>query len=430
MSGTARRDRLQAGLSRFGALSPFATFETFGPGARMLLATAEQNGEIAVHVVRGLILALGAIGFASFFGVPLAGVATGASLLTTVWTLAWLGLRSRHYRWLRFVLIAIDPWIWLANVALTRGALPAWTDVVRTTFGVDPTQFDTSAVAPPLLVFVALSGALRLDPRVAGVGTLSSVAAYFAYLRLVPLPSGIALFIGILIGAAGIVGANGARVIRYAMLKVREESILEAYVPESLPRDLASHGGLERAGRVEDVTLLLCDVRGFTQLSERLSPPETVTFVNAYLDAVCPPIASSGGVIDKFMGDGVLAFFEGGGNPSRALGAARQILGAIERAPLASGGPVRVGIALHSGEVLVGTIGPRTRREYTIISDAVNTVARLEELNKTYGSVIVASATTIAHVSEAERRGFEGPIEVTLRGRGAGISVHVLRSPS
>jgi len=185
---------------------------------------------------------------------------------------------------------------------------------------------------------------------------------------------------------------------------------------------------LERAARVEDVTLLMCDIRGFTRISETLSPAETVTFVNAYLDAVCPPIASSGGVIDKFMGDGVLAFFEGGGNASRALGAARQIIGVIERAPLAAVGKVRVGIAVHSGEVLVGTVGPRTRREYTIISDAVNTVARLEELNKTYASVIVASDMTLSRVSEPERRGFEGPVDVTLRGRGAGIAVHVLRS--
>jgi adenylate cyclase len=183
---------------------------------------------------------------------------------------------------------------------------------------------------------------------------------------------------------------------------------------------------LERAGRLEEVTLLLCDIRGFTRISEPLTPADTVTLVNAYLDVVCPAIAGSGGVIDKFMGDGVLAFFEGGGHAARALGAAHQILGAIERASLPTPRPIRIGIALHSGPVLVGTIGPRTRREYTMIGDAVNTVARLEELNKVYASSIVASARTIAELAPAQRAGFEGPIEVALRGREAAIAVHVL----
>lgn len=186
----------------------------------------------------------------------------------------------------------------------------------------------------------------------------------------------------------------------------------------------------EHPARIEEVTLLICDVRGFTQISERLSPQETVSFVNRYLDAVCPPIVSSGGVIDKFMGDGILAFFEGGGHAARALAAARHILPAAESLGSADE-RVRVGIALHSGEVLIGSIGPRTRREYTIISDAVNTVSRLEELNKVYGSVIVASSATIANIDERGREGFEGPVEVSVRGRGAGVAVYVLgaRSP-
>lgn len=179
---------------------------------------------------------------------------------------------------------------------------------------------------------------------------------------------------------------------------------------------------LASAGRVEDLTLLQCDIRGFTKLSERMSPIETVEFVNSYLDAVCPAITSSGGVIDKFMGDAVLAFFEGGGNAARAVAAAHRVLDAVERA---SGGRVRIGVALHSGEVLVGTVGPRTRREYTIISDAVNTLSRLEELNKTYGSKIVASEATMARVAEEARAGFDGPVRVAVRGRESDIGVYV-----
>ncbi len=176
----------------------------------------------------------------------------------------------------------------------------------------------------------------------------------------------------------------------------------------------------ERPARIEELTLLLCDIRGFTQISERLSPQETVTFVNAYLDVVCPPIVASGGVIDKFMGDGVLAFFEGGGHASRALEAARRILASVAR----DGDGVRVGVALHTGEVLIGSIGPRSRREYTIISDAVNTLSRLEELNKQFGSTVVASGHTLSQVAPEDRAGFSGPETVNLRGRAEPVTVH------
>ncbi len=198
------------------------------------------------------------------------------------------------------------------------------------------------------------------------------------------------------------------------VIEVRDASLADAFAETAL----------ERAGRVEDLTLLLCDIRGFTRLVEHMSPADTVAFVNSYLDVVCPQIIDAGGVIDKFMGDGVLAFFEGGGNASRAVSAARHILDVVERRPVGAT-TVRVGVALHSGQVLVGTVGPRTRREYTIISDAVNTLSRLEELNKTYGSTIVASDATIARLAETERKGFDGPVEVAVRGREAGIAVHV-----
>lgn len=198
-----------------------------------------------------------------------------------------------------------------------------------------------------------------------------------------------------------------------------------APLPEREASELWSAPVLERPARIEELTLLLCDIRGFVPISERLSPQETVTFLNAYLDLVCPPIVSSGGVIDKFMADGVLAFFEGGGHAGRALEAARRILTSVDRGGRASGEPIRVGVALHTGEVLIGSIGPRTRREVTIISDAVNTLTRLEELNKVYGSSVVASAATMANVGELDRDGFAGPIDVAIRGRGAGIKVFV-----
>ncbi|MBI2982905.1 MAG: adenylate/guanylate cyclase domain-containing protein [Chloroflexi bacterium] len=413
-------------MRRLGPFSPLTTVAAFSPGAHTLLRQAERSGEIALHVVRGIWISIVFITAQQWSAAAQAAAVPGSAVIAGVWTLGLLGLvRSRTFTFARYALTAVDGWVVLGMVLVLYGPIHAARELVGP-LGFAPSSEQLAGYVPPMLVYLALSGTLRLDPRPAVLSGGIAVAGAVFYVATIGLERGTGGLLIPLVVLSAIVAANGARIIRYMVLKATEGAIYESYVPESLSRDLAHHGVLERAGRVEDVTLLLCDIRGFTKLSERLSPSETVTLVNTYLDAVCPPIANAGGVIDKFMGDGVLAFFEGGGNATRAVGAARRILEAVERTQIA-GTTVRVGIALHSGEVLVGTVGPRTRREYTIISDAVNTVSRLEELNKTYGSVIVASATTIAQVSHAERAGFEGPIEVSLRGREVAVAVHVLR---
>jgi len=412
-------------LARLGALSPVTTLATFTPGARRLLRDAERSGELALHFVRAVFVAVLVVGMSAWLRPPALSLALGVSLLTLLWLLALRGLRSeRAFGPVRYLLVLFD--VWLVLDAMIAPRVPELRDLASL-LGIDlglltPEFYVT--VIPPLLVFVALSSALRLDPPVAALTAWLAIGVYVYYASEFAPQTGPAVLVGAIVAFGGFVGANMARVVRYLLLKTQAAAVLESYVPESLSRDLSSAGTLERAGRLEEVTLLLCDLRGFTQVSERLSPQETVSFVNAYLDAVCPPIVSSGGVIDKFMGDGVLAFFEGGGHAARALEAARRILLSAERLAIADR-RVRVGIALHSGEVLIGSIGPRTRREYTIISDAVNTVTRLEELNKVYGSTVVASAATIASIDEQGREGFAGPVEVAVRGRGAGVTVYV-----
>jgi adenylate cyclase len=343
-------------------------------------------------------------------------------VLVLIWIVGLVALRAkRTFTVARYALTVADAALIAGAVATLRGPLavllpdmsfgPALEGVVR-------------AYVPALLVFLALSGAFRIDPRPAALAAVLAAATYAYYAIRFEVPLSDWGLLGLII-VSGIVATTMARVIRYIALRALEQEILEDYVPEGASRELELSGTLDRAGRVEDLTLLLCDIRGFTQISEKLSPQETVAFVNSYLDLVCPPIVGSGGVIDKFMGDGVLAFFEGGGHAARALEAARRILASVERSGRTSG-PIRIGVALHTGEVLIGSIGPRARREYTIISDAVNTLTRLEELNKVYGSVVVASAATMTNVDEPDRDGFAGPIDVALRGRGAGIKVFVL----
>ncbi len=155
------------------------------------------------------------------------------------------------------------------------------------------------------------------------------------------------------------------------------------------------------AGIRARLCVMFCDVRGFTTLSERLPPEEVVEILNAYFSAMTDIIHRHGGVIDKFMGDGIMALF---GQPAplpepenSALSAASEML--VELAHLNHGTfskvdlKLEIGIGLNSGDAIVGFIGSKARHEFTAIGDTVNTSARLEGLSKSLGYPIICSAS-------------------------------------
>jgi class 3 adenylate cyclase len=397
---------------------------------RSLLTWAARNGEFAIHIMRGLLWILLFMGVTSWLGIPgvvavVAGVALGG-----LWLLAQLGLESGvAFRPTRYLLILADGLVVLGAIASREagtgiGALAAL-------FGATPSAPDVRPFIPALLVFLALSGAVRADLGAAFVAVVIAASAYAYYTFAFAVPLDEAIFVGAVVLLAGIIGLNAARITRLILLSSQEQAVLEAFLPEELSRGLViGGGGLERSGRLEEVTLLTCDIRGFTKTSEALTPVDTVAFVNRYLEEVCPAIVNAGGVIDKFMGDGVLAFFEGGGHAGRALLAARGVVAAAGRVKGPTGERIRVGVAVHTGVVLVGTIGPRSRREYTIISDTVNTLSRLEELNKKFNSVICASDRSLSEVPVDQRVGFQGPETVPIRGRAEPVIVHYYLGPA
>jgi adenylate cyclase len=164
------------------------------------------------------------------------------------------------------------------------------------------------------------------------------------------------------------------------ILRQVELSLLDTYIgPMTASRILA---GRIRQGEIESMqaALLLCDLRGFTELSNRL-PGETVLgLLNAYFDRVIPAITRQGGEVLKFMGDAVLAFFPGydaARTCHSALSAARAILEALEGFSH-DGIGAKAGIALHHGEVSYGNIGSGRRLDFTLIGGDVNLVSRIQ----------------------------------------------------
>lgn len=177
------------------------------------------------------------------------------------------------------------------------------------------------------------------------------------------------------------------------ILRQVELSLLDTYIgPLTASRILS---GRIRQGEIESMqaALLLCDLRGFTELSNRL-PGETVLgLLNAYFDRVIPAITREGGEVLKFMGDAVLAFFPGYDATracNAALSAARAIIEALDGFNY-DGIGAKAGIALHHGEVSYGNIGSGRRLDFTLIGGDVNLVSRIQGVCSELGEALLMS---------------------------------------
>ena len=160
-------------------------------------------------------------------------------------------------------------------------------------------------------------------------------------------------------------------------------------------------------GERRDVTVLFCDVRGFTSISERLSPEEVVALLNAFYTLMIDTTFKYDGTLDKFLGDGVMAVFGApifhADHPLRALRTALAMQAGIRElsARRAAEGkpPLKIGIGVNAGTAVAGSVGTETRMEYTVIGDSVNLASRLESYAKP-GQILIA-AHTYAIVKDA-----------------------------
>lgn len=146
----------------------------------------------------------------------------------------------------------------------------------------------------------------------------------------------------------------------------------------------------------KSMTILFSDIREFTRLSESMSPRDTFLFINSYLNHMEPAIEEHHGIVDKFIGDAIMALFPE--SPDHALAAAVDMLERLktfnydrEQAGLS---PIDIGIGLNTGLMMLGTIGCVDRMESTVISDAVNLASRIEALTKVYGTNLLISEHT------------------------------------
>jgi two-component system sensor histidine kinase ChiS len=175
----------------------------------------------------------------------------------------------------------------------------------------------------------------------------------------------------------------------------------------------------------QEMVVLQCSLWGFTELAERLGPQASFRFVNEYLSMAAPPVGQHGGFVDKFIGDEMLALFEGGADAAvRAAVAMQQAIGAWnERRIRAEQDPVRLGVGVHSGSLMLGTVGEANQMSATVISDTVNLTTRLQELSSRYGAGVLVSGVVVANLVDPEAYRLRLLDELRVPGRPAALQV-------
>ncbi|HEY2806960.1 MAG TPA: adenylate/guanylate cyclase domain-containing protein [Gemmatimonadales bacterium] len=208
-------------------------------------------------------------------------------------------------------------------------------------------------------------------------------------------------------GMAIVLTFTGGMSLNYMTEGRRKRQIREMFskyvAPEYVAQLADDPGKINLGGERAELSILFSDIRGFTSISEKMEPHQVIEFLNEYLTKMAAIVKHSGGTLDKFIGDAVMAFW---GEPVRhadhadraadcAL-AMRDATAELARQWVAEGKPdIHIGIGINTADVVVGNIGSLEHKlDYTVIGDGVNLASRLEGLNKEHGTTIIISETT------------------------------------
>ncbi len=313
----------------------------------------------------------------------------------------------------------------------------------------------------------ALSGAFLARPDWADGAELLSVAVLgLLVLALFQIPR-LPFTVSVALGLAAVAGVVGASWHAFAAWRWLFDPVYPAvtgiavYVAASLPRFLQVEGEKRRVraafahymapamverlaadpkrlrlgGEQRDLTILFCDIRGFTSLAERMTADEVTQLLNRFLTPMTDAILETGGTIDKYMGDAIMAFWNAplddpdhAANACRAVQAMRHRLADLNRDlvaefPALGDGGIRIGIGLNSGPCSVGNMGSERRFDYSALGDNVNLASRLEGQCKTYGVDVVLSEHTLS--AAGEQPALELDL-IQVKGRRHPVRIHTL----
>lgn len=211
----------------------------------------------------------------------------------------------------------------------------------------------------------------------------------------------------------------------------RTRDVFSLFVPEPVLDKIAKEGleSIKLGGAEEGIaTILFTDIRSFTAIAEKLSPNETLAFLNEFMQRMQPVIHRHGGFINQFVGDEIMAIFYLSGHEDKAIEAAidmRKTLDEHNRERLERGEPrIDIGVGVNTGKVIWGTIGSEVRMESAIIGDTVNLASRLQNLTKHYGVGVLVSESAFREISNPERFCYREVDVAQVRGKNRPVVIY------
>jgi adenylate cyclase len=346
------------------------------------------------------------LGAGFVFFLALLGLATGSSMpraipLVPLGYFGWylgihLLLKAGRFRpWLRYASCLVD--------------VSICSMVMLLDFQQNGSVYAVSAGGAALYAVAVAMATLRLEPRLGLFAGAAAATQLIAVMLLVIRPAApveavsatsdvyVTLMKASFLMTIGLIGWVATRSMRGLLLRLTESAVerervrglLGMHVSEQVMEYLLS-GDMKDGGERRTITVCFTDIRDFTPLSESRAPEEVLRLLNLYFGRMCDIVAEHGGVVNKFLGDGMLIVFGAPANQpddaQRALAAARAMLAEVTRMRGSGEFPqLRIGIGMHRGEAVVGNVGGVQRQEYTAIGDTVNTASRVQDLTKALG---------------------------------------------
>ena len=293
-----------------------------------------------------------------------------------------------------------------------------------------------------LALLVSVGARFAVMPARATLGLAAAASLLAVTYSAAYLAFGRGVWVPVVPATLGWVLATGGGFAYQYVVEGREKRQVRSLFSRYLSKDvyeqvLANPALAELGGTRREMTVLFSDMRGFTSLSEQGDPEALVQQLNEYFSRMVDVVFAHRGTLDKFVGDMVMALYgaplDDADHAEHAVQTAVamvEALGELNRAWAAEGRPtLGIGIGINSGEMIAGTIGSRQVRSYTVIGDAVNLGARLESLNKEYGTQII--------ISDATRRQLRTPRDlrplgsVVVKGKSVPVDIfEVVVSPA